>query len=124
MIAIGDEISRDGERWRLIGVSPDGHWIATRLDEFGPNIALSARDLAAFGIEPSNPRTPSDETAGWRALSDSAREKLARKGTPSNAPSPEEIFREVADAADDPKAGDGRRNGLTVSRAQSLGHKG
>lgn len=96
MIGVGDEIARDGNRFRLTGIS-EGNWVAEPIDGFGPPVTLSGRDLAAFGVEASDPSDQADagaaEAAGWNVLSE-AHEANRLRDTPE-APTPEEIFSDL-----------------------------
>lgn len=124
MIDVGDTITRDGEAFRLVGIS-EGEWVAEPLDDFGPPVRLTARDLAAFGVEASDPSADGDpvasETQGWRALSEAARVN-SRRRVP-RPPTVEEIFSEAESAGEQDGPSTGRRDGLTGKQAAALGHR-
>lgn len=65
-LSIGDVLTRssDGHRFRLVGISHDGHWLGEPLDAFGPVEVLTARLLAdGFGVEDAAEPVPVDERA-------------------------------------------------------------
>jgi hypothetical protein len=114
---VGDVLQSKGKpAIRIVGRAPDGlHWLAERVDKFGPAFPVEHVELAAYGVRDA--AFPEDETAilgrrdqaatneangaygrGRRESRHTRSAAAAWKPVPG---SPEAIFAELADSHED-----------------------
>lgn len=90
-----------GATWQVAGADAAGYVLA-RVDEHEAPIHASLSELAArFNVKVPVAPEP-DESAGWEVLSRASAEaaRVAVRGDGPTLPSPEDVFREVAEHGD------------------------